>query len=216
MIQAIIFDWGGVLIDDPADGLIAYCARSLHTDSTALKSVFSFYEERFQKGQISEQELWKQICNQLAVSEPSSSSLWKEAVKAVFTDKKKMIQLVQTLKNKGYRTAFLSNTEDPAVDYFFEQKYDRYFDVTLFSCKEKSRKPEEMIYLRILERLHLHPEECVFIDDKNENITMAKKIGNKGILFHTPSQVIAELEKYGIQTHPSSICARDIQQNRIQ
>jgi beta-phosphoglucomutase-like phosphatase (HAD superfamily) len=29
MIKAIIFDWGGVLIDDPIPGLILYCSTYL-------------------------------------------------------------------------------------------------------------------------------------------------------------------------------------------
>ena len=36
MIKAIIFDWGGVLIDNPANGLMEYCANSLEIKTEVL------------------------------------------------------------------------------------------------------------------------------------------------------------------------------------
>lgn len=32
-IKAIVFDWGGVLIDDPTVGLIRYCSKALGVSS---------------------------------------------------------------------------------------------------------------------------------------------------------------------------------------
>ncbi|HET7098976.1 MAG TPA: hypothetical protein VFI61_01940, partial [Patescibacteria group bacterium] len=61
MIQAIIFDWGGVLTDNPADGLIEYCSTSLKITHDVLKTAFSKIEADFQKDLISEADLWKRI-----------------------------------------------------------------------------------------------------------------------------------------------------------
>lgn len=80
MIKAIIFDLGGVLIDNPADGFMEYCANSLGIKIEDLRDVFSRYETKFQKGIISENDLWKIICYKLKIKEPSSDSLWNEAV----------------------------------------------------------------------------------------------------------------------------------------
>ena len=199
MIKAIIFDWGGVLIDDPADGLIEYCANSLGIDSKELKSVFSRYEEEFQKGLLLEKDLWEKICNELKVAQPSTSSLWKEAVINVFIDKKEVYQLVSILKINGYKLGFLSNTEIPTMEYFYDNGYDKYFDEKIFSCVEKTAKPEKYIYNTALKKLGVRANEAVFIDDRQEYIKGARQVGIHGIIFENSNQLKEELAKFKIK-----------------
>ena len=70
MIKAIIFDWGGVLIDNTADCLIEYCAKFLNVETKSLKNIFLQYKSIFQKGEIPENELWQKICTQLNIKKP--------------------------------------------------------------------------------------------------------------------------------------------------
>jgi len=198
MIKAIVFDWGGVLIDDPVGGLIEYCANSLGINLHVLKDIFSQYQSEFERGLISENELWKVICSDLKIKEPTSNSLWKDAVRAVFKDKKEIFQIVQNLKKSGYKIGFLSNTEIPTMEYFYDKKYERYFDVAVFSCAEKTVKPEEKIYLIALKKLQVKPQEAIFIDDKPEYIEVAKKVGSNGIVFKTSDQLKKELALFSI------------------
>jgi putative hydrolase of the HAD superfamily len=44
------------------------------------------------------------------------------------------------------------------------------------------RKPEPRIFLHAAELLGLAPQECVFIDDIQANITAAEQIGFTGVL----------------------------------
>lgn len=198
MIKAIIFDWGGVLVDDPKDGLIEYCANSLNLDASVLKNVFSPYEESFQKGKISEEELWSKICSELNVEKPHIKSLWKEAARHVLKDKPQIYNLVQLLKKEGYKIGFLSNTEPPLMEYFFENKYEKYFDIITFSCAENTVKPEEKIYNLTSKKLKVNSDECIFIDDKIENINGARRVGMKGIQFKTPEHLVKELASFSI------------------
>ncbi len=57
MIKTVIFDWGGVLIDNPADGLMQYCANSLDAKAETFKNIYSTLENKFQKGAITEDNL---------------------------------------------------------------------------------------------------------------------------------------------------------------
>ena len=205
MIKAIIFDWGGVLIDNPADGLMEYCANFLNVGKKSLKDIFSQYESIFQKGEISENELWNKICTELNIKKPSINSLWKDAVKHVFNDKIQVYNLIQLLKKEGYQIGFLSNTEIPTMNYFFENGYDKYFDVTIFSCAENTVKPEEKIYLLTLKKLNLKPSQSIFIDDKSEYIEGAKKVGINGIVFKTPQQLVKELALFSINIDVAKI-----------
>ena len=104
-----------------------------------------------------------------------------------------MFSLGSFLKDKGYKTGGLSNTESPAVEYFREQEYT-IFDVTVFSCMEGTRKPEGMIYQIALERLALQPEETVFIDDRDDFVLGAQNVGMNAIIFKNQEQVLEELQ----------------------
>ena len=205
MIKAIIFDWGGVLIDNPADGLMEYCADSLNVDVNTLKNIFSKYESIFQKGEISEEELWNEICTKLNIKKPTVKSLWKDAVKSVFKDKVQIYNLIPFLKKEGYLIGFLSNTEIPTMEYFFENDYKKYFDVTTFSCAEKTVKPEEKIYNLTLKKLNIRPEESIFIDDKPDYINGAKKVSMNGIVFKTPEQLVKELASFSVDIDVAKI-----------
>lgn len=201
MIKAIIFDWGGVLIENPYEELMDFCAKYLNIKTEELKRLHSSYEPEYQKGNLLENEMWEKICNQLNVDSPKINSLWKEAVKKVFKDQPKTYELVISLKKNGYSVGFLSNTEISAMEYFFENGYEKYFDATTFSCAEHTIKPEEEIYLLTLKKLKVEPREAIFIDDKIKYVEGAKKCGMSGICFTSFDQLVKELKALSVKVN---------------
>jgi len=197
MIKAIVFDWGGVLIDHPVAEMNLYCAQKLHVDIKLLMQTFLKYKTSYQKALITEDEVWDKICNEIGGEKPTVRSLCREALQASYSPKKEMFDLARNLKNNGYKTGLLSNTEIPMMGFFKEQKYDM-FDVTVFSCAEGTVKPEQKIYEILLNRLEVDASEAVFIDDIQEFINGAQNIGMKTILFENANQVISELTSLGI------------------
>ncbi|RLB04252.1 MAG: hypothetical protein DRG50_09155 [Deltaproteobacteria bacterium] len=198
MIKAVIFDWGGVLIDNPAPGLIAYFASSLGVTGEAINIAYGKFAPEFQKGLISEEILWERICSELGVRKPYSPSLWTDAFREVYSPKEEMFTLASRLREKGYKVGLLSNTEVAAMNYFYEQGYDM-FDATVFSCAVGARKPERRIYEITLGRLGVQPEEAIFIDDRVDFIEGAEKVGINVILFKNPEQVRKELASFSIK-----------------
>ena len=49
------------------------------------------------------------------------------------------------------------------------------------------------------EEIDAKPEECVFIDDRVENIEGARKLGIHGIVFENKEQLKKDLEKLGVK-----------------
>jgi len=199
MIKAIVFDWGGVLIDHPVAEMNSYCAQALDVDIKLLMQTFLKYKTSYQKALITEDEVWQKIINEIGGNKPNTSSLCREALQASYSPKKEMFDLARNLKNNGYKTGLLSNTEIPMMGFFKEQKYDM-FDVTVFSCAEGTVKPEQKIYEILLNRLEVDASEAVFIDDIQEFINGAQNIGMKTILFESPEQVRKELDLFGVKT----------------
>lgn len=197
-IKSVIFDWGGVLIDDPNPGLMQYCANVLKVSKENYIKAHIKFADGFQKGAIGEDEFWGKICRELNVPKTNISSLWAEAFEAAYVQRDDMFSMAAWLRENGYRTAVLSNTEVPAMQHFHKQRYDM-FDVSVFSCHEGVKKPDREIYELMLEKLGSHPEQAIFIDDKQEYIDGAKEIGINTILFQDINQVKGELNRLGVK-----------------
>ncbi len=196
MTKAIIFDWGGVLIDNPSVKLREYCAGILDVDTKKYLNAIAPYKKDFQKGDVTEIELWHNVCDDLGIDEPRTKSLWGDAVEEVFNEKEEMFDLINKLKEQGYKIGFLSNTEMPAVEYWKKNDYAKYFDEAVFSCVEHIAKPDAEIYELICERLEILPQDAVFIDDKPGFVSGAKNIGMEGIVFENIVQLNKDLSVY--------------------
>lgn len=199
-IGGFLFDWGEVLIHVALPQIADYCARHLGVDIEDFLEAFHFYAELFQEGRIEEDDMWKDICAQLEVQQPSVPSLWESAWRHHYRERDDMFQFVAHLKGKGYKTALVSNCEWPVVNGLKAVANGQYklFDEKLFSCQEGIAKPDPEIYRRALNRLNLQPQEAVFIDDRQENIDAAKALGIHGVLFQSPQQVKHDLAMLGL------------------
>lgn len=197
-IKSVIFDWGGVLIDDPAPGLMQYCATALKVSKKYYIRAYSKFEADFQKGLICEDTFWEQICSELNVPKPKNPSLWAEAFEAAYVPRNGMFSMAASLQENGYKTAVLSNTEVPAMQLFHQLRYEM-FDVAVFSCLEGVKKPDREIYELTLKKLGSGPEQSVFIDDKQEYINGAKDVGINTVLFQNIDQVKDELSRLGVK-----------------
>lgn len=101
-------------------------------------------------------------------------------------------EFCELMKQKGYRLFVLSNACDRFHHYF-----PRYFDLSLFegiivSSDVKMLKPDREIYLYLLEKYKLVPEECLFIDDREENVLGAKECGLQGVVFDGEYESVVE------------------------
>ena len=67
------------------------------------------------------------------------------------------------------------------------------FEGVIVSGEEKCVKPDPKIYRLLFERYDLNPEECVFIDDRLDNVQGAEKQGMRAIHFKDPVQTKKEL-----------------------
>jgi putative hydrolase of the HAD superfamily len=197
-IKAVVFDWGGVLIDDPAYPLIQYFAKALHVTEDDYLEAYQKYQEDFHRGLISEDKFWTKMCAYLDVPKPKVRSLWGQGFKSVYSPRRKVLSLARLLRRKGYHIGLLSNTEEPSMCYFYQQGYD-IFDVLVFSCEEELLKPQKAIYKRVVERLGVKPQETVFVDNNPEFVDGAKQVGLIGILFEDIDQLKKDLARLSVK-----------------
>ena len=198
IIDSVIFDWGGVLIDNPRPGLMQYCAKAFGVSVEEYIKVHDRFLDDFQKGLVSEEEFWSRVCGLLKKPKPTQHSLWGEAFRAAYSPRQEVFALAFKLHANVYKVALLSNTEVPAMQFFYEQGYDA-FDVRVFSCMEGIVKPDKKIYEIIVEKIGSNVKQVVFIDDNPDFIEGARQIGLKTILFKNLDQVNDQLIKLGVK-----------------
>jgi len=176
-----------------------YCADALGVAKGDYIKAHRKFAADFQKGGVTEDTFWACICNELNVPKPNTASLWARAFQTVYSPNKDMFALASWLRKNGYKTALLSNAEIPAMQYFYQQRYDM-FDLLIFSCAEGTKKPERKIYELALEKLGTEPNQTVFIDDRPNCISGAKEMGLNTILFKSVDQVKTELSLLSVKT----------------
>jgi putative hydrolase of the HAD superfamily len=196
-IEAVILDWGGVLADNPAPQLMAYCAEALEVPVETYTTAHDKHSEPFQKGQIAEAVFWQRVCGELDRPLPHVASLWGQALGKILTPREAVFGLVGRLRDAGLKVAILSNTEAPAIELSYQPRY-HIFDVVVLSCAVGAAKPEREIYEITAARLGTASQRCVFIDDRQAFVDGAVAVGMKGILYETFERVEAELESLGV------------------
>ena len=197
-IESVIFDWGGVLIDDPRPGLLRYCADAFGVSEELYMPVHDSFLDAFQNGLISEEAFWREISQKLGKPAPSVPSLWSRAFRAAYVPKRGVFALASSLQARGYKTALLSNTELAAAEFLRELNYDM-FDALIVSCTEGVAKPERRIYEIAVERLGTKAERSVFIDDRLDYVQGARNAGLSAILFKSLGQITRELAVLGVE-----------------
>lgn len=200
-IQTVLFDWGGVIIENPIEGIFNHVR--LHIPGIAPEAFAGDAMVAFQKGEIEELEFWYRVGAPTSMSlEPFDGSLWRQAFEHSYVERPEVLHIAQILQENGIRTAVLSNTEKPSVAMLMERGYTC-FDTYCFSCDWAMVKPERHIYERCLHTLKVDDASSIlFIDDKLENIAAAQALGLRGHVMSTTSGLNACLRGHDLPCLP--------------
>jgi putative hydrolase of the HAD superfamily len=79
-------------------------------------------------------------------------------------DENKLI-LLRRFRERGIKTALVSNADIADIWYWKECPLSGSFDVTVFSCDTGILKPDPRIYGLAMDRLGLPPERCLYVGD---------------------------------------------------
>lgn len=197
-MRNIIFDIGNVLLDfRPEEYLMQYFNQLVMGDLMTI--VFSSDEWiDLDLGAMTLQEAIKS----LSLRHPHYHDelvFFLENWTHMMTPIQETIDIVYELKNKGYALYLLSNFSIEAIDILSKRySFFQLFDGAVISAKEHLAKPEEAIYQLLLNRYHLIPEECVFIDDLLSNVNTAERLGIYGIYLPCQISLRKELEKINV------------------
>ena len=198
MIKNVIFDVGFVLVDFRWRDLMKDLGIPKDIQEKFAKNVFgSQWWNELDRGVLDEDE----VVNKLR----EDNSPHYEEFDLVWSNRDKIVEpfdyavgMIEDLKAKGLKVYLLSNY--PKSLFTMHTECGRFpfidkVDGKVVSGFVQLVKPDREIYEYLLKEYDLKAEECVFIDDREENVEAAKEIGINGIWFWNYEQMMGELEK---------------------
>ena len=108
---------------------------------------------------------------------------------------KPILELAAELRANGIKTAVLSNMITPLAWAVKRRRTLQDFEPAIFSCDVGVRKPNAKSYEAVIERLGLKPEECLFVDNRADNITGAQAAGIQVVRDINTSQTVADIKR---------------------
>ena len=182
-MKNIIFDFGGIILKVKMKEIVKKFTDSKEEQEFLLNNVVNS-PEWIEYGLIDTGYITKEDFINLV--NDRTNNIHKDLVEDfinnyinhVYIDDK-IIELIKDLKKQGYKIYLLSNTQKYSYEKFIKD-IEYLFDGITLSFKEHLLKPYNAIYERLIDKYNLVPEESLFIDDREDNISTANKYGIKG------------------------------------
>ncbi len=186
-IRAVLFDFGGVLIDIKREKCIEAFSQLGFPEVEQYIGNYTqtgFFLD-FEKGLISPEDFRNEIRNysNKNLTDQQLDKAWNAFLIDIPEYK---LDLLRKLK-KNYRVLLLSNTNIIHFTQKGREEFEKqglhlsdYFDKCYLSYELKMAKPQPEIFQYILENEKVKANEVLFLDDGEKNIKVAESLG-----FHT-------------------------------
>lgn len=197
MIKNLIFDFGKVLVDYDFE---AFFRKYIPNTERCQAFTPVLYNEELQQLLDREErpfdvimEEWIENHNEF---EPEIRYFNEHYPEIVTNEVEGMYELLTQLKAEGYKLYGLTNWCSKVYLTMAQFPIFKLLDGQIISSEEKVIKPEPEIYQRLFTKFNLKPEECIFADDRAENIEGGRRLGMDGIVFKNAKQYERELREY--------------------
>ncbi len=201
MIRNIIFDVGNVLFKyDPSYIISSLLPKTSKKDFYLNELFLSDLWQKLDRGDLTENNVVSILKKEFKLESKDETDI--RTLINEFPDylipNDQTIQIFKALSKK-YNIYILSNFQTKPFQRL-HKNYD-FFNISkgiILSNDIMMKKPELGIYDYLVTKYRLQPNECLFIDDLDENITSAKRILLNGIVYKSSDQLKKELNKYSI------------------
>jgi 2-haloacid dehalogenase len=198
-IKAIIFDFGGVLVDWSPHNLYRHYFDQPHEIDRFLKEInFAEWNAQQDKGHPFAQAVAEHSTKfpQYAQLIRAYHERWEDSIVGPIDG---TIAILKKVKQLGYPVYGLSNWSAETFPLVREKfKFFDVFDGIVLSGEVKMIKPDPQIFRLLLEKFDLKAQACLFIDDSQINIKVAGDMDFQTVHFQSPAQLEAELSALGV------------------
>lgn len=203
MIKAIIFDIGGVLIEESGTQAREKLSKKYNIDSQEF-SKYSMEKLPLSYKGLHYNDFFEELVEKLKINANPEDLIkfWRKArTETSFLDSE-ILDIIKKLKEKYFLVSFTNSTilndevEVRKISYLF-------FDLNIISYEVGFMKPEKEMYELLIKKLKekdIRPSETILIENKDENLIPAKEFGMNMILYKNPDQLKEKLKNLGVRT----------------
>jgi len=192
MGKTIIFDLGGVLVNLDWDKVCAGLQQHSNSGDVRSEVVNGPIVRSAMQGLLSPQAYHEALCRKLhsGLGYEEFVGIWNGLLSANYD----IIPLVERLKS-DHRLILASNTDPIHFAHSIQhvsvlENFERFF----LSYEMRLLKPDPEFHRHVLETLAVPASECVFIDDRVENVESARSVGITSFRFVSADRLERDLE----------------------
>jgi putative hydrolase of the HAD superfamily len=203
MLEAVIWDFGGVLTSSPFEAFARFeTERGLPADIIRRTNAANHLENAWAKFERAEVDI--EAFDRLFAAESlalGAEVRGRDVLPLLSGDlRPEMVEALKRVKTR-FKTGCITNNmpADAALAVatsrsIYSREIMELFDAVIESSKIGIRKPDPRIYLMMCEALGVTPDACVYLDDLGGNLKPARALGMTTIKVESGPQAIAELE----------------------
>ncbi len=193
MVPIIIFDIGGVLIDLDWDKVCtSLTALSDRSYDSIMKEVQNGpIVEASMLGLLTPQGFHDALCEEINVniSFDEFIAIWN----SLLSQNESIAHLVEGLVS-DHNLVIASNTDSIHFSYSIDNfSILRGFDEFFLSYEMNLLKPDPAYFHHVLNGLQATPSDCIFIDDRYDNIRSALDLAMRGLIFESVEKLKSDL-----------------------
>ena len=201
-IEAVIFDFGGVLTSSPFEAFARFeTERGLPNDIIRRTNAANYLENAWARFERAEVDI--DTFDRLFAAESlalRAEVRGRDVLPLLQGDlRPEMVEALKRIKAQFKTGCITNNLPANAIGsmtgrslYIAEVMV--LFDHVIESAKIGLRKPDPRIYQMMVETLRVDPNNCVYLDDLGVNLKPARQMGMTTIKVTSGAQAIAELE----------------------
>jgi putative hydrolase of the HAD superfamily len=201
-IEAVIFDFGGVLTSSPFEAFARFeTERGLPIDIIRRTNAANHLENawaKFERAEVDVDTFDKLFAEESRVL--GAEVRGRDVLPLLQGDlRPEMVEALKRIKARFKTGCITNNLPANAIGSMtgrslYVAEVMVLFDHVIESAKIGLRKPDPRIYKMMVETLTVDPKACVYLDDLGGNLKPAREMGMTTIKVASGAQAIAELE----------------------
>ncbi|MDH3444312.1 MAG: HAD-IA family hydrolase [Deltaproteobacteria bacterium] len=195
--RAIIFDLFGTIVGDFSAAAASYQRDFSNALGVPYEPLMQHWRQLTDRRTLGEfqtvEESIEHVCGLMGAT-VTAAQMMKAAetrlnlTRHVLTPRHDAMATFKRLKTDGFKIGLLSNCSIEIPIVWPETELAPLFDSTVFSSRERIKKPAAQIYHLACERLGVKPQDCLYVaDGENYELKAAAEVGMYPLLIRTPS-----------------------------